>query len=135
MEASRDDSGRLSAASGWAVVQGCAASGVSLCGKEGRGVLWCQSGRWRVLGSHQLHWYVLTGSTGRKLVMQDREPGSTESPGSAVLSLLVPGDNSPVPFLLRGCSPKGSKILPLSALWFSQSSVTVADLCSSAEAL
>lgn len=44
----------------------------------------------------------LTGNTGRKSVMEDREPGSTESPGSAVLSLLVPGENSSVALSTEG---------------------------------
>lgn len=56
--------------------------------------------------------------------MQDREPGSTESPSSAVLSLMVPGDNSTVAQEWAAL-PKGTKSCLLLPFWFSQSSVTL----------
>lgn len=82
------------------VVRGCAASGGSLCGREGGKGSPTVPERWRGLGSHQQHWYVFAGrKPGRKPVVQDREPGITDSP---VLSLLGPGDNSPVALSAEG---------------------------------
>ena len=88
--------------------QGCAASGVSLCGREGHVVA---VGERRGLGSQQERRHVLAGGAGRKPAARGTEPGRPEGPSSAALRLLVPPGSSPVALAAAGLLSKRSPLL------------------------
>ena len=96
--------------------QGCAASGVSLCGRErgreaGRQGPAVPLGQRRGLGSHQERRHVLAGGAGRRPAARGTEPGRPEAPSSAALRLLVPPGSSPVALAAAGLLSKRSPLL------------------------
>ena len=100
--------------------QGCAASGVSLCGRErgreagrqgGREGPAVPLGQRRGLGSHQERRHVLAGGAGRKRAARGTEPGRPEAPSSAALRLLLPPGSSPVALAAAGLLSKRSPLL------------------------